>query len=54
MCIYANKQDLPGALSIEDIIQELDLKDETTNSKPDALIHVQACSCKGANDGDGL
>ena len=40
MCIYANKQDLPGALSIEQIIQELDLKDETTNSKPDALVHV--------------
>eukprot|EP01084_Bolivina_argentea_P205530 351091_1 len=46
LLIYANKQDLPNAMSVEEIKNELEL-DKITNRK----WHIQPCS---ALNGDGL
>ena len=49
--IYANKQDLPGAISSEQLVNELDLMKDNTMHNSNSLIHVQSCSCKGGADG---
>ena len=51
--IYANKQDLEGSMTAEDIIQNLELLDNST-CNPDSLIHVQPCSCKADGSTSGL
>ena len=51
--IYANKQDLGDSMTADFLIQELDLKDNST-CNPNSLIHIQECSCKGDNPGAGL
>ena len=50
MLVYANKQDLEGAMDIPTLCQDLDLNDTTANME-NAIIHVQGCSCKLQDDG---
>ena len=38
--IYANKQDLEGAMNSEKLIEELDLDQTQVNKNPKCLIHV--------------
>ena len=42
MLIYANKQDIPGALKTDDIMNELAIYEVQST-----LIHVQEACCKG-------
>ena len=53
--VYANKQDLEGAMEGSAIIDALDIYDNNTVADPKKLVHVQTCTCKGAVGGnDGL
>ena len=51
--VYANKQDLGEAMKSDDIIQELNIFDNSKQN-PKALVHVQECACKGTREGEGL
>ena len=53
MLVYANKQDLPNAMSIESLMQDLDIDDNTAKN-PKSLRHFQASACKGNQAGLGL
>ena len=48
--IYANKQDLEGAMDANKLIEELDLDQTQVNKNPKSLIHVQNCQCRSATE----